>query len=27
MWEKVDMSLDITWLPQDVIRDFGNWNT
>lgn len=27
MWEKVDFSLDITGLPQDIIRDFGNENT
>jgi hypothetical protein len=27
IWEKVDMSLDLDWLPDDIIRDFWNWNT
>jgi hypothetical protein len=27
VWEKIDMSLDIDWLPDTIIRDFGNWNT
>jgi hypothetical protein len=27
IWEKIDMSLDIDWLPDSVIRDFWNWNT
>jgi len=27
IWDKVDMSLDIDWLPDKVVWDFGNWNT
>ena len=26
-WEKIDISLDIDWLPDSIVRDFGNWNT
>lgn len=27
IWEKVDMSLNIDWLPSKIVRDFANWNT
>ncbi len=27
VWEKVDMSLNISWLPEKIIWTFGNWNT
>lgn len=27
VWEKVDMSISVNWLPDKIVRDFGNWNT
>jgi len=27
IWDKVDFSLDIDWLPETILRNFANWNT